>query len=351
MKIHFIFPTARPDWAFVNALRDELPESTIDCGGVSGFGRHRHRYQLIAKTPWLAYSAFKSLAARIKQQSLIDYVCVETDVEIIGCLLAKIVYKKNIPIILLGFIYTPRKSSLLRLFRWMYYRLLLSKTDAVICYSKHESLILPDLFRLKNTLFASMLFGGKLNIPKELVVKNGGEPGYIVSAGRSGRDYNLLCEAVRSLPVKLHIICDSRRALEGVDIPQNVTVLDDCHGKKYIEELAGADMVILPLRDSNLSSGQMVLLDAMALGKVVIITKTLTTIEYGEHLKTCYFVEPDSVAELQRAIEVCYEPSVIDSVGAGARQRYQDFHAIGPCVNSLVRAIGEISRKAAQKSV
>ena len=77
----------------------------------------------------------------------------------------------------------------------------------------------------------------------------------------------------------------------------------------------------------------------------------MTTIEYGEHLKTCYFVEPDSSVELQKAIEACGNPSVIDTVGAGARQRYQDFHAIDPYVNSLVGTIGEIARKVVQKTV
>lgn len=238
---------------------------------------------------------------------------------------------------------------ILRPLRWLYFRFLLSQTAGVICYSTFESKFLSDLFGLAKTIFASTLYGGNFNIPKDLLIKQGGKPSYIVSAGRSGRDYGLLCEAVKDLSVKLHIICDSSHAMKGLKCPSNVTILRDCHGLSYIQELAGADIVLLPLKEDKVSSGQMVLLDAMALGKAVIITETVTTVEYGEHLKTCYFVKLGSVDEIRTAINFIYENLyIMESIGHEGKQRYANFHSIEPFVSSLVEAIELIAQKAAR---
>ncbi|MDD2723553.1 MAG: glycosyltransferase [Methylovulum sp.] len=342
MKIHFIFPSAQYDWPLVNFLRETLPDATFDCGAASGFGRYHYGIQLLAKIPWLACYAFNSWMARIKQGPLPDYICVGTDIEVIGCLLAQFFSGIKIPIIFLGFIYTPRKSLLLTKIRWLYFRILLAQITAVICYSKYESDYLPKLFRLKKTLFVATLFGGNFDVPKDWVAKNEGGPGYVVSAGRSGRDYHLLCDAVRGLPVELHIICDSSHPLQGLDCPANVTILRNCYGDKYVEELAGADMVLLILNNDNLSSGQMVLLNAMALGKLAIITRTATTMEYGEHLKTCYFVGPDSVEEIRSAIGICSKPEIRESIGAEAHRYFMENHSLEPYVQSLVKAFEKI---------
>lgn len=87
----------------------------------------------------------------------------------------------------------------------------------------------------------------------------------------------------------------------------------------------------------------MVLLDAMALGKPVIITKTATTVEYGEHMNTLYFIEPDSVDELRSAINfLMANPSLRTSIGNAARAYYEEHHSIQPYVNGLVDAIEQI---------
>lgn len=345
MKFHFILPLAENHWPLINILRERLPEATFDCGEVSGFSSYRYRFQLFAKVPWLAFFAFKSVLTRIKHPPLPDFVCVGSDMELIGCLLARFFTRKIIPIIWIGFIYTPRKLTLLREARWLYFRALLSQTAGVICYSKFETEFLPKLFRLKKTTFLSILYGGNLNVPQKSLTKEENKTSYIVSAGRSGRDYPLLFEAIKNLPKKLHLVCDSRHALKRLKIPSNVTVLSNCHGTNYIQELAGADIVVLPLKDEKLSSGQMVFVDAMALGKAVIITKTATTVEYGEHLKTCYFVRPGSVEEICSAIDICNKPEIIEAIGSEAKRHYEEYHSIVPHVNSLIEAIEKIGTR------
>lgn len=342
MNIHFVFPFAQYGWPLIGMLKEKLPDATFDCDWdeVKGFGRYQYKIQLLFKTPFLIYFVIRKCIKRLKQLPLPDYLCVNSDAELIGCLLAQWFMAKPVPIILLGFIYTPRESRLLGEIRRLYYRILLSKTVGVICYSKFESRTLPNFFGLKNTIFQPILFGGNHNLPKDLQLKSKRDSLYLVSAGRSGRDYQLLCNAVKDLPVQLRIICDSNHALKSLVCPSNVSILRHCYGSEYVQEIASSDIVVIPLKDEGTSSGQMVLLDAIALGKLVIITKTATTVEYGEHMKTCYFVEPNSVAAIQSALQQCIsQPELISSIGYEAQRYYRKRHSLIPYVTSLAKAI------------
>lgn len=317
-NLHFVFPLFSENWPMIQLLRQRFPQATFDCGGYAGFGGYRYKIGFLLKLPDLIRYSFKSLTKRCKNQPLPEFVCVGSDVEIVGCLLARWLLRKRIGIILIGFIYTPRKSVWLTRLRRLYFRLILSRIDGVVCYSKFEKEYFPTLLGLADVKFESTLFGGNFAAPKDVLIPDANEPRYWVSAGRSGRDYALLCQAVKDLPISLRIICDSEHALQGVDVPHNVTLLRSCYRKEYVRQLVNAEGVILALKDEKLSSGQMVLIDAMALGKLTIITRTVTSGEYGEHMKNCYFIRPDSVEEIQNAIEVCSKPEIRQKIGVQA---------------------------------
>lgn len=268
---------------------------------------------------------------------------ISSDMELIGLAMARLIYRKHFPIALMGFIYTTRESATINAMRRLYFRAVLSQAVGVTCFSKFEQQYYSELFDLKNTKFTSTLFGGVFNKPDDLEPSNSG---YVLSAGRSGRNYKQLCEAVSQLPIQAHIICDSAFALQDMALSANVTILRQCYGRDYIKQLACADIVVLPLKNEKISSGQMVLLDAMALGKPVIVTKTATTVEYGEHMNTLYFIEPDSVDELRSAINfLMADPGLRKRIGDAAKAYYEMHHSIQPYVDGLVDAIEQIAIK------
>ena len=339
MKVHFIFPLAKSSWPLVQLLQKAIPGASFDCGGLSGL-RYQNRIQLALKLPKLIWFAFRSGLRVARGDVRPDLICVSSDMELIGLVIARLISRKRFPIALMGFIYTTRESAVINALRRSYFRAVLSQTLGVICFSKFEQQYYSELFGLANTTFISTLFGGVFNKPDDL---EPGNSGYVLSAGRSGRDYKRLCEAVSQLPVQAHIICDSAFALQDAQHSANVTILRQCYGREYIKQLAGADIVVLPLKNEKISSGQMVLLDAMALGKPVIITKTATSVEYGEHMKTLYFIEPDSVDELRSAINFLMDdPGLRSSIGSAAKAHYEAHHSIRPFVNGLVNVIEQI---------
>lgn len=108
---------------------------------------------------------------------------------------------------------------------------------------------------------------------------------YIVSLGASQRDYKLLIDAVRSLDIPLKIILPmasitAHNADIGYDtLPPNVThVRDPVDRTGWSRYIAESRFVVIPILESTIQpAGISVYLEAMALGKPVIITRGAST--------------------------------------------------------------------------
>lgn len=130
----------------------------------------------------------------------------------------------------------------------------------------------------------------------------GRERGYAFSAGRTGRDYVLLAEAVRGLDLDLIVLGDAA-SLENVEFPSCTQVLTDEPYERYLELLHGCDFVIVPLNEVRSSRGQVVILEAMAMGKPVIATETVGTVDYVDSGENGLLVPPGEAAPLRSAIQ------------------------------------------------
>ena len=125
--------------------------------------------------------------------------------------------------------------------------------------------------------------------------------GYIFSGGRTLRDYPGLIEAVRGLDTPVHIVCGVDD-LEGIDIPIHVTLHREIDRNTYLDLLHGAAIVALPLKPTERSTGQVVMLEAMASGKPVITSRAPGTIDYIEDGVHGRLIEPEDVDGLREAI-------------------------------------------------
>lgn len=100
----------------------------------------------------------------------------------------------------------------------------------------------------------------------------------IVSCGLEQRDYTTLIEAVRDLPVGVRVGAMShwsrdQNRLKGKNVPANVTV----GGYNYVQlrhVYSRARFVVVPIRDVDFQAGITTILEAMAMGKAVIATRT-----------------------------------------------------------------------------
>jgi glycosyltransferase involved in cell wall biosynthesis len=106
------------------------------------------------------------------------------------------------------------------------------------------------------------------------------DDGYIFCGGNTRRDFGTLIEAARGLPYPIRIVtmADSVIAghgsfLDAGDLPANVEVIRHDGSDSFLDHIAAARLVVLPIRKENISaSGIGVYLASMALGKCVVIS-------------------------------------------------------------------------------
>lgn len=96
------------------------------------------------------------------------------------------------------------------------------------------------------------------------------EGDYIFSGGDGDRDYTTLIEAVRDLDVPV-VIASRRKELARIDLPVNVK-LSPTSPEDFRKLMANSRMVVVPMEGGHLhSGGQQTFLNAMAMGKPVIV--------------------------------------------------------------------------------
>jgi glycosyltransferase involved in cell wall biosynthesis len=141
--------------------------------------------------------------------------------------------------------------------------------------------------------------------------------GYVFAGGNAHRDYDLLVEAARHLPeIRFRL---ATRLLDGRDdLPPNLAAgrlsQDD-----YIAAMRGADVIVVPMtRRLRRSAGQQTYLNAMALGKPVVVTRNWGVADHIRHGVDGMIVDHDPQA-IVRALAWILDPDNADAVTAMSR--------------------------------
>jgi glycosyltransferase involved in cell wall biosynthesis len=164
----------------------------------------------------------------------------------------------------------------------------------------------------------------------------------IVSAGLECRDYETLLAAVEASDIPVRIGAASRwsrkkNLLEGVRANSNVTVTSFDY-PALREAYASSNFVVVPLLDVDFQAGITTILEAMAMGKAVITTRTIghcgavvgpnwnaSMVEWPESFPldeaTGIYVPPRDVAALKAAIDfLMTRPDIAATLGANGRR-------------------------------
>lgn len=178
----------------------------------------------------------------------------------------------------------------------------------------------------------------------------------ICSAGAEMRDFPTLIEAMRDLPIHCVIAArEIRLSKNGLrahkldpatlasTLPENVSVMP--HTPEKLRELyARSRFVVVPLLPSDTDNGITVVLEAMAMGKAVICTRTKGQVDAIEDGVTGIFVEGGDPAALRAAIEdLLNDPEKAERIGRAARayierSQHPFEHFVAAVVESAKRA-------------
>jgi glycosyltransferase involved in cell wall biosynthesis len=135
---------------------------------------------------------------------------------------------------------------------------------------------------------------------------------YVFAGGDSLRDHGLLLRAVDGLDVPVRIASGKLPA----ELPPNVTAGRVPHDE-YMRLLLGCRLVVVPLLVRNRSAGQQTYLNAMALGKPVIVTDAPGVADHVEDGRTGFVVPPDADA-LRERLRWVLDPANAEAVAAVA---------------------------------
>ena len=154
-----------------------------------------------------------------------------------------------------------------------------------------------------------------------------GMKGKVLAVGTNERDYETLVEAVKGLPVEVHIICNLKLYKE---IPaRNVRWHDSLPGDQYVEALRGARYVVIPLKKAERNYGQMSTVLPMALGKAVIATEVDALRDHIKDGETGLFVEAGDAFSLRKAIRSMEKnASLRTRLGAGGQRHEKELSKI-----------------------
>jgi glycosyltransferase involved in cell wall biosynthesis len=199
----------------------------------------------------------------------------------------------------------------------------LGTASVIVAYSKHEADVVRNWLRERD-----------VDVPVEFVPFGVDVEAFrpsdsapeidVVSVGSDPhRDFELLLAVARGLPGRSFlVVTTAEHARSLATRPENVAVETDLSFAEMQRRLEGARVVALPVRDNSYSGATTVLLQAMALAKPVVVTRTAAIASgYGlEDGGNVRLVAPGDAVGFGRALaEVLRDDAQARALGSAAR--------------------------------
>jgi glycosyltransferase involved in cell wall biosynthesis len=165
---------------------------------------------------------------------------------------------------------------------------------------------------------------------------------YMLSAGRTGRDYGILADAVKDVDIEVIIISD-KHSVKGINFPSNVKVLVDVPYMKYLDLLYNCRFVVVPLKKLVKSTGQVALLEAMATGKPVIATETVGTKDYIQSGVNGILIPPEDPSSLRESIDTLIKnPTLEKEISMNALESVRNLYTLEKYCSTILNAAEEL---------
>ena len=171
-------------------------------------------------------------------------------------------------------------------------------------------------------------------------------PPYVLSAGRTLRDYDTLLRAAPAIPAPVVVVC-GQQDLSDVPIPDNIKVLRELDRAQYLDRLRDCAVVALPLQPTERSTGQVVLLEAMAMGKPVVTTRSPGTIDYVRDKENGYLIDPGDNAQLVHHCRTLLDDKNLRRrIGDAAREDVRRYYTPDTHARAKLDAIRQLLKQA-----
>ena len=168
------------------------------------------------------------------------------------------------------------------------------------------------------------------------------DEGYVFTIGRSGRDWDTLLRAAPQFAAPLRLVAGSGDRLPA-PIPPGVQVFRDLSLEEGRDLMRRAAVVVIPLVPAERSTGQVVLFEAMAMGKPVVATRATGTADYVRDGENGLRVEPGDAAALADAVNrLLRDPALANRLAEAALADCRNELDVETHARRKLRAVAEL---------
>jgi glycosyltransferase involved in cell wall biosynthesis len=203
-----------------------------------------------------------------------------------------------------------------------FYRQAYRAVDRVYCFSASQAPLLQEGLGVPPGRVRVIPFGVDADRLRPAGAEDGG---YVLVVGRDrGRDWKTTFDALGGLdtPVK---VCARSSDVAGLRIPAGVEFLGYVTRDRYEDLLRHASVVVVATRQVAYPSGQSVMLEAMAAGRAVVVTRTDPLREYFDDGRTALGVEVGEADGLRAAVSrATGDADLRRRLGAAARSAVEE---------------------------
>lgn len=251
------------------------------------------------------------------------YAACQTNTFLLSMLRAIGLYRKPMSIV----VHHPIKNKQILQNKWLF-ALLLNGHDQFLCLTKEIKQQLEQDLAISPDRVHIIEWGTDLafyNL-EEIPPCSNVSP-FIISAGKTCRDYDTLVRALDGTNIALKIYCSGESAPSITDFSTNIEVIfkhptgNAISYQDLLVEYQKSLAIAIPLPETRNLAGLTSLLDAMALGKAVIITRNQQIDIDIEKEKIGLIVEPGNILGWREAVTYLIEHPEI-AIEMGQRGRY-----------------------------
>lgn len=208
-------------------------------------------------------------------------------------------FNKHSRIVLGGFLFEPKSNHIYYILRKWFTKRCLRGIDKAVVYGSKEVKYYKKIFNLDKFVFIP--YG--INFEKTSHYEGNLPENMVFSGGGSNRDYSTLVSAYNLIENKSFplVIATQPWRLDGLDI-SSIQVINDVVVETFGDVLRRADLLVLSLRDSDISAGHMVMFQAMSIGIPVVVNDIPSIRDYVDDTQVVFF-ESQNIIQLKNLLE------------------------------------------------
>jgi glycosyltransferase involved in cell wall biosynthesis len=168
---------------------------------------------------------------------------------------------------------------------------------------------------------------------------------FVIAMGSANRDYDTFFKAAEISRLPCRVVA-SPRSMRGLRVPANVAVESGLSPAECHRMVQQSRFSVVPISDPEIASGQVTVIESMRMGRAVIATDSIGTVDYIHSGRSGMLVPPRDAEALAQAMQELWDDAALrkrlaDSASSFADDSLSDVAA----GRALARIMAELERE------